>query len=104
MDLGVPELIFIFLLALLLFGPKKLPEIGRQIGKFMAEFRRASNDFKSQINDEIRQMEVEEQQKKIAPPSPEGTVSATPALAAAASAESPASEPPPAVSTGSDSA
>jgi sec-independent protein translocase protein TatB len=44
---------FIFLLALILFGPKKLPEIGRQIGKFMAEFKRASNDFTSQLQTEI---------------------------------------------------
>ena len=54
MNLGFPEMIFIFLLALLIFGPKKLPEIGRQIGKFMAEFRRASNEFKWQIEAEMR--------------------------------------------------
>ena len=46
-------MIFIFLMALILFGPKKLPEIGRQIGKFMAEFKRASNDFKYQLQSEI---------------------------------------------------
>ena len=46
-------MIFIFLLALILFGPKKLPEIARQIGKFMAEFRRASNDFTTQLQSEI---------------------------------------------------
>jgi len=46
-------MIFIFLLALILFGPKKLPEIARQIGKFMAEFKRASNDFTSQLQSEI---------------------------------------------------
>ncbi len=49
----MPEMIFIFLLALILFGPKKLPEIGREIGKFMAEFKRASNDFTSQLQSEI---------------------------------------------------
>ena len=47
------EMIFIFLLALILFGPKKLPEIAREIGKFMAEFKRASNDFKYQLQSEI---------------------------------------------------
>ena len=66
MNLGMPEMIFIFLLALIIFGPKKLPEIGRQIGKFMAEFKRASNEFKTQIEDEIRQLEYDEQQKKTA--------------------------------------
>ncbi|MBB6143271.1 sec-independent protein translocase protein TatB [Silvibacterium bohemicum] len=57
--------IFIFLLALILFGPKKLPEIGRQIGKLLVEFRRASNEFKSQIDEELRTMEQQERQKKL---------------------------------------
>ena len=47
------EMIFLFFLALILFGPKKLPEIGRQIGRIMNEFRRASNEFRSQIESEI---------------------------------------------------
>jgi TatA/E family protein of Tat protein translocase len=59
MQLGFPEMIFIFVLALIIFGPKKMPEIGRQIGRALAEFKRASNDFKAQIETEIRQMEVE---------------------------------------------
>jgi len=58
--------IFIFLLALVLFGPKKLPEIGRTIGKLLAEFRRASNEFKFQIQEELRTMEDEERRKKLA--------------------------------------
>src|SRR5580658_9203593 len=58
--------IFIFLLALILFGPKKLPEIGRQIGKLMVEFRRASNEFKMQIEEELRASEESERQKEIA--------------------------------------
>ena len=65
MNLGMPEMIFIFLMALILFGPKKMPEIGRQIGRALAEFKKASNDFKMQIEDEIRQLEYDEQQKKI---------------------------------------
>ena len=64
MNLGMPEMIFIFLIALLIFGPKKLPEIGRQVGKFMAEFRRASNEFKYQLEDEVRQLELSEAEKK----------------------------------------
>jgi Tat protein translocase TatB subunit len=54
------EIVFILLLALILFGPRRLPEIARQLGKFMAEFRRASSDFQSQINEEIRKLELEE--------------------------------------------
>ena len=52
--------IVIFLLALILFGPKKLPEVARQVGKLMMEFRRASNEFKSQIDDELRAMEQQD--------------------------------------------
>jgi len=51
--LGVPELIFIMVLALLIFGPKRLPEIGRTLGRGMAEFRKASNDLKRTINVEL---------------------------------------------------
>src|ERR1700760_620662 len=58
--------IFIFLLALVVFGPKKLPEIGRQIGKLMVEFRRASNDFKLQIEEELRASEQADRQKALA--------------------------------------
>ncbi len=59
MNLGFSEMFFIFLLALIIFGPKKLPEIGRQIGKALAEFKRASNEFKYQLESEMRQMETE---------------------------------------------
>ncbi len=51
--LGMPELILIMVLALLIFGPRKLPEVGRTIGKGMAEFRKASNDLKRTIQTEI---------------------------------------------------
>ena len=52
-------MLFIFLLALILFGPKKLPEIARQIGKFVAEFKRASNDFSTQFKSEIENAGVD---------------------------------------------
>src|SRR5579871_3043819 len=55
----------IFILALLLFGPKKLPELARQLGKLMAEFRRASNEFRMQMEDELRIEEQKEHQKKV---------------------------------------
>ncbi len=64
MNLGFGEMFFIFLLALIIFGPKKLPEIGRQIGKALSEFKRYSNDFKYQLESEVRQWEIEETLRK----------------------------------------
>lgn len=60
MTLGFSEMVFIVVLALLLFGPRRLPEMARTWGKFMAEFRRASNEFQGQIHEEIRKLELEE--------------------------------------------
>jgi len=59
MNLGFSEMVFLFILALLIFGPKQLPEVGRQIGRFMNEFKRASNEFKAQIESEINSLENE---------------------------------------------
>ena len=59
MNLGFSEMVFLFLLALLIFGPRKLPEIGRQIGRFMNEFKRASNEFKAQIESEINAIDAD---------------------------------------------
>jgi TatA/E family protein of Tat protein translocase len=70
MNLGFPEMIFLFLFALILFGPKKLPEIGRQIGRALNEFKRASNEFKSQIESEIAQLDLENSRQTILPPVP----------------------------------
>jgi sec-independent protein translocase protein TatB len=70
----------IFFLALLLFGPKKLPELARQLGKLMGEFRRASNEFRMQMEDELRIADQEEQRKKIA--AMEAAAPVTPAIAA----------------------
>jgi TatA/E family protein of Tat protein translocase len=83
--LGVPELIFIFILALLIFGPKRLPEIGRTIGKGMAEFRKASTELKRTINTELALDE--------APAPPPVRTWEAPALTAARSPE-PAAAPP----------
>lgn len=58
--------IFLFVLALLLFGPKKLPVLARELGKWVGEFRRASNEFKMQMEDELRASEQTERQKQIA--------------------------------------
>ena len=56
--MSLPDTVFIFVLALIIFGPKKLPEIGRQLGRLVGEFRRASNEFKFQIEEELRQAEL----------------------------------------------
>ena len=59
-SLGIPELLFIFGLALLVFGPKRLPEVGRALGRGMAELRKASNDLKRTINAEMIEQEMRE--------------------------------------------
>lgn len=53
-------MVFLVILAFMLFGPKRLPEIARQLGKFVAEFKKASNDFQSQIHQEIRKLELDD--------------------------------------------
>lgn len=57
--LGWPETVFIFFLALILFGPKKLPELGRTVGKALTEFRRASSELKSTFDREMKSLEQE---------------------------------------------
>lgn len=59
MNLGMPEMLFIGLLALLIFGPKKLPEIGRQLGRGLNEFKRASSGLKEQLEQECRKLDTE---------------------------------------------
>ena len=69
-SIGMPELIIIFVIALIIFGPRKLPELGRSLGKSLAEFKRASNELKSTLEEEIRLEEqktaLEEQKAKAA--------------------------------------
>jgi TatA/E family protein of Tat protein translocase len=63
--LGMPELILIFVVALLLFGPRKMPDIGRSIGRALGEFRRASNEFRRTIEDEVAAEEIKEVEKDL---------------------------------------
>ena len=53
-SVGVPELIIIFTIALIILGPRKLPELGKSLGKSLAEFKRASNELKNTLDEEIR--------------------------------------------------
>ncbi len=97
------ETIFLFFLALVIFGPKKLPEIARTVGKALNEFKRASNEFKAQIEHEISNLEVENRQTILPPsPTPEGvaarTLTAEPPATLAAPTDEPITnltEPPP---------
>jgi len=65
-SLGFENSLILMVLALVVFGPRRLPEIGRQIGRLMYEIRKASNDFKFQMEDELRKVEDAERQKKEA--------------------------------------
>jgi TatA/E family protein of Tat protein translocase len=77
-SLGVPELIVIFVVALIVFGPKKLPELGKSLGKGLAEFRRASNELKSTIEEEVRAIEAEPPTRHSSEPEPESESKAEP--------------------------
>jgi len=63
-SIGVPDTLLLMLLALVVFGPRRLPEIGRQIGKLMYEFRKISNEFKLQMEEELRANQELELQRK----------------------------------------
>lgn len=63
--IGVPELIVIFVIALLVFGPKKLPDLARAVGKGFAEFKRATQEVKETIDEEIKQIRLEEEKADI---------------------------------------
>jgi sec-independent protein translocase protein TatA len=65
-SLGMPELIIIMVIALIIFGPRKLPELGRSLGKSINEFKKASNELRSTLEDEIRVEEQKEQRAKVA--------------------------------------
>lgn len=67
-SIGMPELIIILVLALIIFGPRKLPELGRSLGKSIGEFRRASNELRSTLEEEIRVEEQKTAAPKSAPP------------------------------------
>ena len=64
-SIGMPELIIIFVIALIIFGPRKLPEIGRSLGKSIGQFKKASNELRSTLDEEIRIEEQTDQRAAI---------------------------------------
>ena len=64
-SIGMPEMIIILVIALIIFGPRKLPELGRSLGRSINEFKKASNELRSTLEDEIRVEERKEQQSKV---------------------------------------
>ncbi len=87
--LSIPHLIVIFIVALVVFGPEKLPELARNIGKVMAEFRRHTNDLKSTFEGHLRDLEREADARRVAPP----PVAEAPAPAPAPAPASPGTVP-----------
>jgi sec-independent protein translocase protein TatB len=97
-NLGMADTLILMVLALVVFGPRRLPQIGRQIGKLMYEFRKASNDFKFQMEEELRQAEEADRRKKQEEERQRALAAAPSAPQIAAPAESPVqpTEPAPA--------
>lgn len=74
--IGIPELIIIFIVALIIFGPKKLPELGKALGRGLSEFKKATQEFKDSIDLESRPTTPKPFQPPIIPPSSSGNMEA----------------------------
>ncbi len=95
-SIGMPELIVIFVIALIIFGPRKLPELGKSLGRSISEFKRASNELRNTLEEEIR---IDDQRQKTAAPAAAAPAAAAPTPAAPAPVEPTPVEPAPVDST-----
>ena len=64
-SIGMPEMIIILVVALIIFGPRKLPELGKSLGRSLNEFKKASNELRNTLEDEIKVEEKKEQREKM---------------------------------------
>jgi sec-independent protein translocase protein TatA len=90
-SIGMPELIIIFVIALIIFGTRKIPELGRSLGKSLAEFTRASNELKSTLEEEIR---LEETRSSLDESKAKAAAQAAAAAATTAATATPHAEEP----------
>jgi sec-independent protein translocase protein TatB len=95
-NLGMADSLILMVMALVVFGPRRLPQIGRQIGKLMYEFRKASNDFKFQMEEELRTAEEADRRKKEEEERQRQLAANPPAQIEAGATETPAKEETPA--------
>jgi Tat protein translocase TatB subunit len=72
-NIGMQELIIIFVIALIIFGPRRLPDLGKSLGRSIAEFKRASNDLRNTLEEEIRVDEQRQTKSAAAPAAPANT-------------------------------
>ncbi len=99
-SLGLPELLLIFVIALLLFGPRKLPEIGKTLGKALNEFKRASNDLQRSLEEEIAADDLKQVERdaenalRATPDAKPGPAAGAPGQAAGPGTEAAAPAPP----------
>ncbi len=93
-SLGMPELIIILVIALIIFGPRKLPEIGRSLGKSIREFKNTSKELRSTLEEEIRIEEPTDQRAAIRAEQDTATAAAAPPPSTTAPPVTPASPPP----------
>jgi sec-independent protein translocase protein TatA len=82
-SIGMPELIIILVIALIIFGPRKLPELGRSLGRSIGEFKRASNELRSTLEEEIRLEEQRDQRASMRAEQDTAIAAATPPESAA---------------------